>query len=185
MKPVRQAVMAVFFALAPLGLQAPDAAAQRVDQPKPPVVLEGYGYEYLPRGQVHKFYCEVPECVPGSKVSYTLYAPEKNPDFEKFKSDAKYILDYMESRLPPGATITLGQQEKTEERLFTTFTSTRTMQLANGVEQVTVSTLVYTTNFTISVISSAENRETAETNKAGFLVGLLTWSETLNQQGPR
>ena len=55
--------------------------------------------------------------------------------------------------------------------------SYREMQLANGIEQVTKSAMVYAENLTISIISSAENRETADGNQAAFLLGLLTWSE--------
>jgi hypothetical protein len=181
MKSVRRTIMTALFAAATLGLQTPDTAAQAVRQPEPPVAIGGFHYEFLPKGKIHKFYCEAPKCVPGSTVSYTLYAPEKNPDFERFKNDAKTVVTYLSSRLPAGATLELGPQEKSEDPLFTTFDSTRVLQLATGVEEVTLSTLVFTKNVTISVISSAENGETAATNKAGFLIGLLTWSEALKQ----
>lgn len=177
MRPIQRLFIIAFFAATVFGLPANEVTAQQAAHPAPPVALDGYSYKYSPRGQIHLFLCKAPKCGPGSKVSYSLSGPEKNPDFEAFKSRPRTVVSLLQPRLPQGTTLKIGTQEKLEEPAFTTFTSYREMQLANGIEQVTKSAMVYAENLTISIISSAENRETADGNQAAFLLGLLTWSE--------
>ena len=52
-------------------------------QESPPVGIGGFHYRYVPENRVHMNFCREKPCVPGSKVSYILYPPEDNRDFDE------------------------------------------------------------------------------------------------------
>ncbi len=148
---------------------------------KQPVSVEGFDYKFVPRGRVHMNFCRAKKCVPGSKVSYTLFGPDKNLDFDNFKRGQKQVASHLQKRAKKGVRITLEKAERTKDRLFTIFTSYRKMQSANGSKLFTMSTVVYGSNLTISIISSSKTKKVVEANRAIFLVGLMTLDQAEKQ----
>ncbi len=125
--------------------------------------------------------CRAVQCVAGSKVSYSIFAPDKTMDFNKFMAGQKKVAAHLQKRANKGVKITLEKAEKTKDRFFTFFTSYRKMQSASGSRLYTLSTLVYGKNFTISIISSSKTKKIVEANRALFLVGLMTLDQVKKQ----
>lgn len=98
--------------------------AQDAGQQKPPVSIGGYSYKYVPTGRIHSFVCEVKVCVPGSKVSYQLYPPDNDLDFEKFKLSQEMVASYLKKHAPKGTTIEFGTPRRTVNELYTAFENT-------------------------------------------------------------
>ena len=158
------------------------SSAQTPSAPQPPVTIGGFSYNFIPRGRIHMFVCRNPACVLGSKVSYSLFSPSSNPDFEQFKLAQEQVLSHLRARSPTGTTIKLGKIERTSDQLLTIFTGYREIEWANGSKLFTKSTQIYNEHITISLISSSEEEQAAETNGAQFLAGLLIWSGSQSKE---
>ena len=169
----------VLFALGLFALSTQAEAEQKSSNPKPPIAIGGFAHEYLSRGQVHMNVCRQSSCVPGSKVSYQIYSPDGKPNFEDFKLVQKKVASHFKARAPKGTKLKFGKPTREKDRLFTTFTNYREMHFAGGAKQFTKSMVIYAEKVTISLISSSSRKKTAEANSDLFLIGLMTWSQTL------
>ena len=149
----------------------------------PPVGISGFEYKYIPDGRIHMNLCKTPACVPGSKVSYTFFGPVANPDIEEYTNAQNSTVSALRARAPEGATIRLEKVEQSRDLGVTVFTSSREIRSPDGLMEFTKSTLVFYNDRTISLISSSEEKEAAESNGALFLMGLMVRSETSRNSG--
>ncbi|MDH3742854.1 MAG: hypothetical protein OER56_14780, partial [Hyphomicrobiales bacterium] len=67
-------------------------------QQEPPIKIKGFAYRFIERGQIHMNDCARSSCVAGSKVSYTIGAPDGKPDFKRFKDNQKAIAAYLKTQ---------------------------------------------------------------------------------------
>ncbi len=148
-----------------------------LSQDSPPVGIGGFHYQYHSENHVHMNVCQAEECVPGSKVSYILYPPEKDPDFDEYKQSQKQVLSLLKNRAPKDMAIIMSEPEMSQDEIFTIFSSFREARSADGRQLFTKSSVIYTDYATISLISSSEDKEAVEVNSAGFTVGLITLSQ--------
>lgn len=167
-------------ALGCVSLWTGQGAAQDAAQKKPPISVGGYAYKYVPTGQIYSFTCEVKDCVPGSKVSYQLYAPEKNPDFEKFKKSQEMVEAYFKKNPAIGTSVKFGTPKRTDGEHFTVFENSREQQLPDGGSWFTRSMLIHGKNVTISLISSSKEEKVRDANQEKFLAGLMLWGQAPN-----
>ena len=153
--------------------------AQSTSNPKPPITIGGFAFEYVSRGQIFMNVCKQRSCGPGSQVSYQFHPPETKPDFEQFKNLQKSVASHFKAQAPKGTKLKFGTPDRTRDDLFTIFTNRREMHLANGTKHFTKSMMIYGEKVTISLISSSRNKETGEANSALFQLALMAWSEAL------
>lgn len=170
---------AALFALIMLAVSTQYTLATDGENLEPPIKIRGFEYTYVARGQIHMNICRDAGCVPGSKVSYTLYAPDPNPDYEEFKLMQNMVAEHMQKRAPKGTVVKITEQKRAKDKLGTTFTNLRRITSAKGQKVFVKSTTMYTEKITLSVISSSEHKDTMNANAALFLIGLLAWSQTL------
>lgn len=181
--PLKRKIKRLTLVLAVLAL-APafaltSALAQNPANPSPPVQMGGFSYQFIPQTGTHMNICQRSECVPGSKVSYIIYPPTSELDFETFKATQKQLLPLLEERAPKGSVIIMGEPERSEDQLFTLFTNDRETRTPDGKRHFVKSTFVFAEAVTISIISSSSDKEAVETNRALFLVGLMAWGQAL------
>lgn len=170
--------MSIVFPLLFVCLPSEISWAQNTSIAKPPVLIGGFSHKFYARGRVHMNICRNQTCVTGSKVSYVIYPPTDNPDFEEFKRAQKIVLSRFQSRARQGVVITSENPERTQDQQFTFFTNIREMHSPNGSKVVTKSTNMFDQRYSISLISSSKSKETAESNSAQFMLGLILWSRT-------
>ncbi len=175
-------IMIALFVLVAVGLPTPPAWAQDAKQSKPLFSVDGFDYQFIPRGRIHMNVCQQTSCVPGSRVSYTLYAPEPNPSFEQYKLSQDRVATQLRARAPQGTKFVFGTPEQTRDDVFTTFTNTREIHNPNGTKMFTKSTLLHAEAATISLVSSSEDKEAVETNRALFMLQLMILTELANKQ---
>ena len=138
-----------------------------------PVKVSGFEHSLVGNGQIHMNTCQAEHCVPGSKVSYRIYAPTDKPDFEQFKTAHKMVLSRLQTMTPEGTVVTASKPERTDDELFTTFEITREMTSPDGSKLITNSKTSYGKNFTAEVISSSEDEKAAKANGALFMLPLM------------
>lgn len=166
-------IKTLFLATFVIGL-APQLA---LGQETPPVRIGAFEYQYATEHRIHMNFCRAQECVPGSKVSYILYPPVQNPDFEEYKQSQKAVLSALKKHAPKDVTIIMGDPERVQNEIWTSFSSSRQARSADGQQTFTTTTLIYTKYAAISLISSSPDKEAVEGNASAFLVGLITWSQ--------
>lgn len=150
-------------------------------QQDPPISISGFKYSYHETGGIHMNVCEGENCVPGSKVSYTLHAPEPEPDFEWFKSFQSSLEATMKAKLPKGTVVKFDEPKQESTDRFTLFTNTRMQKDPDGTVRYTKSTFLFTKAVTISLISSSDDEGVIVANYGLFLIGLLAWSAALEK----
>ena len=163
-------------------LSAANVWAQSASNAEPPVAVSGFAYQLVGDGTIHMNICQQERCVPGSKVSYRLFAPTSDPDFEEFKHTQEMVRSRLLSQLPEGTDITFGDPQHMQDELFTAFTITREMTFPNGSKSITKSTNLFARKGTISLISSSESSEAAEANSALFMTALMLWAGVQEQK---
>lgn len=161
------------------GLAIHPGLAQNRANTKPPITIGGFVHQFLPRGEVHMNVCKKRECVPGSKVSYTLAAPEKNPSFEGFTRFQKQLAERFKQLSPEGVSYRFGAPKRESNELYDAFVTYREARAEDGALMVTKSTFVFLDTVTLNIISSSTSKKQADANYAMFLVGLLAWSKAL------
>jgi len=153
--------------------------AQSGANTKPPITIGGFVHQFLPEGAVHMNVCKKRDCVPGSKVSYTLAAPEKNPNFEGFTRFQKQLAERFKQLSPEGVSYRFGAPERESNALYNAFVTYREARATDGALMITKSTFVFLDKVTLNIISSSTSKKQADANYAMFLVGLLAWSKAL------
>lgn len=166
---LRSVALAITVACLPVG-------ATVAQDSEPPVTIGGFEYRFIPKGQIHMNLCRADSCGPGSKVSYVLYAPVENPDFDSFKRSQDRTVAALQARAREGTTITLEAPEQSRDELMTVFSIFREMRPESGKVLVTKSSAFFLKTITISVISSSTDKKTADANSALFTLGLITWN---------
>jgi len=164
--------LTVLFLLLAVCLAPATGWAQEITIGDRPIAVGGFDYQSMARG-IHMYTCRDDKCVPGSKVSYRIYAPTDNPDFEQFKTAHKMVLSRLKAMTPEGTVVTASKPERTQDELFTTFEITREMVSPNGSKMVTNSKTLAGKRFTVEVISSSENEKAAKANGALFMLPLM------------
>ena len=155
--------------------------AQSASNVQPPVAITGFAHQLIGDGRIHMNICQADSCVPGSKVSYRLFAPTSDPDFEEFKLTHEMVRARLQSRLPQGTVITGGTPERTQRESFTVFTITRDVRLPDGSRSITKSTHLFGERIAISLISSSQSMEVAEANSTLFMMALMLWDRSQAQ----
>jgi len=173
--------MAALLAFLIAGLSSQHSFAQNASPQKPPVTISGFEYQFLQKGEIHMNVCRHQQCIPGSKVSYIVYAAEENPDFEQFILYQKQLEDLLNSRAPKGTITKFDTPQQETNELFTLFFNTREQRLVNGTKLFTRSSYIYRKNMTISLISSSAEKDVVGANSVLFLTGLLAWSSTVGK----
>lgn len=148
-----------------------------LSQENPPVRIGAFEYQYVPENRIHMNFCRVQECVPGSKVSYILYPPVQDPDFEEYKQSQKTVLSALKEHAPKGVTIIVGEPKRVQNEIWTSFSTSRETRSADGQQVFTTATLIYTKYVAISLISSSPVKAAVEGNGSAFVVGLIAWSQ--------
>ncbi len=166
-----------------LALSAGLGVAKDAKEPTPPVKIAGFDYSYIDRGQIHMNVCRVSDCIPGSKVSYTLFGRETNPDYEQFRDMQQKVAEYLQQQAPSGTTVKIEKQERKTDQLGTSFTSSRVLQSPTGQKMFTTSTTLFTKTMTISVISSSADKAMVATNSERFWAALLERVKVLKRTG--
>ncbi len=151
--------------------------AQKTSNEKSGIAVGGFEYKFIPERRMHMYLCQVQKCLSGSKVSYILFAPTDKPNFEEFKFVQKTVVSRLQSRAPQGVVITSEEPERTQDQLFEVFTNTREKLFPNGSKMITKSINLYSKHITISLISSANNKEAADANSAQFMLVLMLLSQ--------
>ncbi len=173
----------VLLFLAMLGLSAGFGVAKDVKEPNPPFEIAGFDYSYYASGQIHMNVCRENDCIPGSKVSYTLFEPETNPDYQQFTFMQQKVAEYLQEQAPAGTTVKIEKQERRTDQLGTTFTSSRVLQSPDGKKLFTTSTTLFMKTMSISVISSSVDKAMVTTNGKLFWAALLARIKVLKQTG--
>lgn len=158
----------------------PSQSAVADNQPdtyeQPPVTFSVYDYSYLPGPKMHVNTCQVAECGPGSKVTYMMFAPTDEHDFDGFKQAQNRAFEALKSRAPQGTTGSIGRQGEIAEGNYKAFISTRELHMPGGNSRYTYSMLLFFDRATVSLISSSPNLESAKANAVVFLLGFTSWS---------
>lgn len=170
------------FILMVVGLPAQSAWTQDAKQPKPIFSVDGFDYKFFSSRKIHAYFCRAPNCIPGSKVTYTIYGPEKNPDFEQYKLMQKRVQGHLSARASEGTQFTFEEPEQSTNELFTIFTNVREKRNADGSKLFTKSTVLFAKTITISLISSSDNKDAVEANRALFMINLMVLAELANKQ---
>ena len=153
---------------------APSAAA-------PPATVAGFRSERATsRSQVNT--CTEARCVPGSKVSYILYPPDLEPDFERFKTMRSQIQRSLEQRLPPGTRISFEPPRMTSDDTTTIFEARRTETSFEGQTRTVITRQFYSKRMAVEMISTSTDAQVAEANLALFQIPLLLTSEGGSEQ---
>lgn len=149
--------------------------AQANSAGNPPVAIGGFTYEYDPKTRAHLFGCDAAKCVSSSKVSYVLYAPVRDPNFEEFKQNQTKVVEVLNSRSTNGSKTLVEGFEQSHYDLVTTFTGYRRTGFQSGSTLITKTTILYSDWVTVYLISSSHNKDAADLNSDLFLAGLVTW----------
>src|SRR5262245_33255243 len=109
---------------------------------QPPVGLAGWSYEKR-TADVHMFTCRQADCVPQSRVSYRLYAPDNTTTLEQFRAQQQQVVKALQERAPAGTRIEVldvtGDEGANTPRMFT---SRRLITAANGAKEFVSSSVL-------------------------------------------
>ena len=164
-----------------VSLWAGGGVAEDAAKKGPPVSVGGFSYKYIPTGEIYSFICEAEDCVPGSKVSYQLYPPDK-PDFEKYKQTQEQLKSYFRKTPAIGSRVKFGTPRQIDGEHFTVFDSTREQQTPDGGTWFTRSSMLHGKSVTVSLISSSKDEKARDANDARFAAGLIAWGQSLNKE---
>jgi uncharacterized protein YndB with AHSA1/START domain len=151
----------------------------------PPVAV-GPDWQYERRGEdVHMFHCRQGRCVPPSRVSYRLYAPNNAMTVEQFRREQETVVKALEQRGPPGTRITIlditGDEGTGPRRMFT---SRRRIDHADGAKEYVSSSLLLGERYSASLISSSLDEAASRANHAIFVVGVMLFINVSPQAKP-
>jgi hypothetical protein len=166
-----------------LGLVGPIAPAPAQTAPgatpeafaAPPIGMKGWTYQKGPPG-MHTFNCNPPTCSSASTIVYRLLPPVRPMTFDQYRSTAAPATKDMEKIAPPGTRIELlGTDDDSKPngdtplRLFKT---RRAAIAADGSRKYMISGYMFGPRYTASIMSSAGNEKSAETNFMQFAAPL-------------
>lgn len=130
-------------------------------------------YEKLPN-DIYMFHCQSPRCVPPSRVSYRLYAPNNAMTLAQFRQDQETVVKALQQRAPPGTRIeileTKGDEGSGPRRMFV---STRQISHPDGKTEFASSSTLLGTRYAASLISSSLDKKADESNRAIFALALM------------
>ena len=171
---LRPALAVLYIALVPLSaLGQPATPTQQPGVTPPAFGIEGWRYR-PGANDVHFYDCERPDCTPGSKVSYRLYAlggPLKS--LEQFRSEQERVARFLEEKGPPGTKVQVLQVEgdnRTEPPRF--MRAVRLQTKGDGSKEFVISGVIMGTKLDASLISSSSNEKAAKSNYAQFSIGV-------------
>ena len=148
--------------------QAPSPSADG-----PPIAIGGWRYE-KGASDIHLFICEKGACVPGSRVSYRIYAPGTAMSLDQFRREQDVVLKALQQRAPPGTTMTIVGIEGDDGGSLPRMYKVRRLTVApDGTQEHVHSGLLIGTNASVSLISSALDEKSASAGYAQFALGLM------------
>jgi hypothetical protein len=150
------------------------ATPQETAADAPPVAVgPDWRYEKRP-SDVHMFHCQNAGCLPPSRVSYRLYAPNNALTLAQFRQEQQTVVKALEQRAPPGTRIELldvkGDEGTGPRRMFV---SKRLVTHPDGKKEYTSSSVLLGVRSAASLISSSHDQKAVETNSAIFSVVLM------------
>ncbi|HKY85689.1 MAG TPA: hypothetical protein VJL90_02890, partial [Pseudorhodoplanes sp.] len=160
------------------------AQAQSAPQPnasdQPPVSVLGWRYE-KGANDVYVFYCEQARCVPGSKVSYRLYANSAPVmSLEEFRRSQEQVVKLLEQRGPAGTKFQiLGVEGDNKTDRPALMKSIRLITKADGTQEYGYTGVIMGKKLDASVISSSPDRNAAASNYAQFAAGVAVYAQAL------
>jgi hypothetical protein len=146
-------------------------AAQAQEQPKPPVIVDGWRYELTPP-RIHMNVCKEAACAPGSRVSYIMYPPRPEYTFERYKAEREKVAAMMRERMK-GVTYQIEPPTEAREGGLTVFQSRRQETYSDGRSLTVITSLILSAQMSVELISSAANPEAAAANYSLFAAPLI------------
>jgi len=175
----------VLLALVTAGALTPALAqAQPAQQPgaadPPPVSVTGWRFQ-KGANDVYVFYCEQPQCVPGSKVSYRLYANSAPVvSLEEFRRQQEQVAKLLQERGPAGMKVQiLGVEGDNKTERPALIKSIRLHTMADGTQEYGHSGIIMGKKLDASVISSSRDQNAAKVNYAQFAAGVAVYAQAL------
>ena len=158
--------------------------ADKVSPNEPPVAIVGWSYEKL-AADVHMFTCQDTQCVPHSRVSYRLYAPDTTTTLAQFREQQQGVVKALQERAPPGTRIEIldisGDEGAGTPRMFTT---RRLISAPDGKKEFVSSSMLFGTRHSASVISSSLDEQASRTNQSLFVIGVMSFVNASAQAKP-
>jgi hypothetical protein len=151
---------------------------------KGPPVAVGPDWRYELRGEdIHTFHCEHARCVPNSRVSYRLYAPNSAMNLEQFRREQESVVKLLEQRSPPGTRITIlettGDPGTGARR---TFVSRRRVDHPDGVKEYVSGAILLGKRNSASLISSSLDEKASRSNHSIFALAVTLLINVSPQQ---
>jgi hypothetical protein len=154
--------------------RAPDTARTSPPAEAPPVAV-GPDWRYQKEANdLYMFHCQNARCVPPSRVSYRLYAPDNALTLPRFRQQQETVVKALQERAPPGTQIkileTTGDEGTGPRRMFV---SQRLISHPDGRQEFISSTVLLGTKYSASLISSSPDQKAVKANQAVFALAVM------------